>query len=1234
MNSYNIQYINPNDFSPKELLPIDSNLIETNRVDTIFNSSTDYVEFYIYDTTNNILHFDTNFQDYTSDVTSDLVTGELYSQITVDPGKDTIAYGIDNGQVNIIYNFYKRILASSPQSKYFISEISSDRTEIALRSTDISSRSIIDSTNSFIRDFNKTSYYPEFYLNLGNNTSFLCTNIQLNDNNVNDPIIYIKLYEPISINVNLKDELWVVEENSESIGYLLTFDTPIIPEFTGIPLSGPNYNLGIKDQINNSTDYTDFSTITSTELSMTSSYSQLSSLLAERGYDINVDYSEFDKFINLSSAVYRLENFAYKVGLIENYQVSASYSDNNGTGSYVSSSQNIWEEKIKEVITNFDGYEYYLYYTSSSTAWPKQNSTPPYTLYSTTSPTALTWLGSASPSSAYYGGQINSASIYDGSNQSNILNSIPEYLRSDPENEGYELFMGMVGQHFDNIWIYLKDITEKYNADNRIDYGISKDLVSDAIKDFGVKLYQNNFSNIDLYSAFLGIDPSGSTVIFPNTTPSYPAPTGYEFIDSYITSANGVYPMDDVQKRNYKRIYHNLPYLLKKKGTLDGLRALISIYGIPSTILDISEFGGKNKDNINDWDYWKEKFNYKYDTSGSGWIQTDFLLNTNWGIQKPNTIELRFKTPDLQSGISNPSQSIWSLDDGSETALVLEYTGSGYTSGSYSGSIADPENQYATLKLFIDGSTSANVSLPFYNGGWWSVMITKNVGDYTLFAGNNIYSGDDGNNIGFTGSASFTPSDPTPWIDGVTSNFPSVNRGNISTNSTTYTPFSGSYQEIRYFTQVISQSVFDDYVMNPYSIEGNGISGSYETLAFRGSLGGELYTSSISIHPKITGSNITESFTSNSNFTINDGGFSNNREYFYLDQVPAGIKNRISNKINIGEPLLPSTGSGLPTTSSLSQYRSIQQTPGISGSYTEDVNYVEVAFSPTNQVNDDIIGELGYFNIGDYIGDPRQVPSGSLTYPDLVSLSEYYFEKYKSNYDVFDFVRLIKFFDNSLFKMIKDFVPARANVATGIVIKQHLLERNKYTLPQVNIFTPIAVVGNPTASVFDTSYGEKNIYITGSIGHIATMSYDQRDFIQSSDYDSIPLYEYTGSDGGSMPILNGIYSDGWLNPTFSTDLFVNITQSWNGIISTPLGYVNFTDDTQEEFFDGEFSGSLIVATTQSLNPNNPFLEPSTTLTNYSASIYSSTVVGLNYFLTASVAPASGEMFLLYDSSTL
>ena len=47
----------------------------------------------------------------------------------------------------------------------------------------------------------------------------------------------------------------------------------------------------------------------------------------------------------------------------------------------------------------------------------------------------------------------------------------------------------MVAQYYDNIWLYTKNISEKYNADNRLDFGISKALVADAIQDFGLKLY-------------------------------------------------------------------------------------------------------------------------------------------------------------------------------------------------------------------------------------------------------------------------------------------------------------------------------------------------------------------------------------------------------------------------------------------------------------------------------------------------------------------------------------------------------------------------------------------------------------------------------------------------------------------------------------------------------------------------------------------------------------------------
>ena len=47
--------------------------------------------------------------------------------------------------------------------------------------------------------------------------------------------------------------------------------------------------------------------------------------------------------------------------------------------------------------------------------------------------------------------------------------------------------------------------------------------------------------------------------------------------------------------------------------------------------------------------------------------------------------------------------------------------------------------------------------------------------------------------------------------------------------------------------------------------------------------------------------------------------------------------------------------------------------------------------------------------------------------------------------------------------MIKDFVPARTSLTSGVVIKQHLLERNKYPVPQVDISSSIAfgAMNNP-----------------------------------------------------------------------------------------------------------------------------------------------------------------------------
>ena len=89
----------------------------------------------------------------------------------------------------------------------------------------------------------------------------------------------------------------------------------------------------------------------------------------------------------------------------------------------------------------------------------------------------------------------NSGSIYDLENDDRLVSSLPNYVKDDTRNSEFLLFMDMIGHHFDNIWVYTTDIGNRFDADNRLKYGISKDIVADAIKSMGVNLYQNNFTS-------------------------------------------------------------------------------------------------------------------------------------------------------------------------------------------------------------------------------------------------------------------------------------------------------------------------------------------------------------------------------------------------------------------------------------------------------------------------------------------------------------------------------------------------------------------------------------------------------------------------------------------------------------------------------------------------------------------------------------------------------------------
>jgi hypothetical protein len=1122
---------------------LDINLISEIPTVVGFNPSTDYIEYFIYNLDGSLVYAQegseiNNFTDYR------LIDNSLY----LNPEDNINTAGFYRGNYNAFYSFLSNRLGSSNLAKYFISEISSDRTEIRLTSNTISDVNIVTQTNNFISERNQDQFFPDFYLNFGENKLIIANNIALDDSTV-----LIKLYEALPPQFQLKSTCYVVEEIASPIAYNIQFIPDLIEIDDSIKIKGPNLNLNVKNQTNISSQPKSLEDLISTDL--TASLQQINSYYQDTSIAINVDYTNFSNFINFSSAEKRVSNFFYKLEQIENWTSLASSGSN--IVSQASSSTAFFESKINETINEFDTYEYYLYFSSGSTPYPKTNTSLPYTQSPTTSSAAQNWIT----------GSLASGSIYDVNNLNWIYFSIPLYIREDAFNQSYVDFCNMVGHFYDeNIWIYVKDITNKWDNDNRIDSGISRDLIAQQLRDLGFTIYENNFSSFNLFTSTLGITPSGSAFPYAYMTGSLPTPTGFEYVNNFVTGSNEILPQDDVNKRLYKRIYNALPYLYKKKGTADGLRALATIYGVPDTLLQINEFGSKDKDNTNDYDFWFNQFNYKFDTGVNGFVSSSWDLNPNWDNSPSNTVQLRFKTPGLDSALAYRSQSLWALN--TDVYLALEYTGSGYVSASFSGSTPDPYNEYANLTIYPDYNNtpeqSASVYLPFFDGGWWSVMATLDSDVVTLYAGNNIYNGSDGSSIGFFSSQSVSGVDDTEWLSGTVSYFASAS---------IYPKFSGSLQEIRYFTPPISGSVFADYVMNPQSIEGNSINSAPDQLAFRASLGGELYTGSASIHPKVTGSWIPiPSFTSDSNFYYT-GSFSANNEYVYMDQPAVGIKNRVSDKIRNVSLNLPAGNQQLSNIASIQQDNNTAN-----GAYTDTVNLVEVALSPTNQINDDIINSLGYFNIGEYIGDPRLNLTSSNTYPDLVALSNDYFLKYTGNYDWNDFVRLIKFFDNSLFKLIKDFVPAKVASATGITIKQHLLERNKYPEPQVS-----------------RSFHE----LTGSIGQIPYLLDDQRAYSASTDYQSFPIVVPSGSDGGTLPnfVLDTNYTD------FVYPGAINVTQSWTGSNITPFGFEPYTQADAREFIDGEFSGSTLVVTTQSLNPNNPFHSANTVSPNYDSDGY-------------------------------
>jgi len=839
------------------------------------------------------------------------------------------------------------------------------------------------------------------------NELFLTTNFKADMASVSawpHSIVY-KLYRPLPTKFRRFDEFSIVKEMMPPLTETVKIVDFIDTDVGDVVLRSPN--LEVSNYVENKpTKY-------ETETAILTDDSTISEKLRDefisqsfQSAEINTDYGQFKNFTNFSSVEKRIGNFKYKLELIESYtESSASLVGISGSLDDLKS----WKMKTTEIKNNFDPFEKYMYYESSSyssgslgifysNAWPKTGGSgtvrSPYILAHTTSSTATTWVTA----------QTVSGSDFDYRNVNKLSNHIPNHISDDSENLDYVNFTDMVAQHFDSIWLYANSITDTFDRRDKLDEGVSKELLYTIAKSLGWEM-SNAHDLVSLPRYAYGVEVTGSAY------------------SDYSATADR-----DISREIWSRIINNMPFFLKNKGTVKALKGLINVYGIPSTILRVKEYGGPDlPDNASPQFEITRKFTKALDFRSGQYVRTAWT-DDNYTSRKPDTVEFRFRAATGSNQILVEKQTTstdqdWIIrlkDNGSSDDYgTVSFMLSSSAVGTYVG-------QYKEL------SSSA---MPVYDGDFYSVMLQRSSGSdnpsisqsYELHVGKydagrskiHLYSkstmavdvaASSSFNLAWTGSGD-------------------IYIGGRSAIADAGIRFSGSIMEYRHWTETLQTSSFRNHISNPKAYDGNSISSSYKHLTLRYSFDDNQDLSSYT--SGILDSRANQQLAVSGSYNGFTGNFYRNVVDELKTHIPSiGGLRRTTNKIRIESNI---------KTGNLSANERV--TIGAHDLAPIDSNRAGIYFAPTDVINNDIINSVANLNFDNYLGDPRDL--SEYKYRGLEYAANNYWKKYTSPNNFWDYIRMLKYYDQSMFKQIKRLIPARVKARVGVLIEPNIFERPK-----------------------------------------------------------------------------------------------------------------------------------------------------------------------------------------------
>jgi hypothetical protein len=964
----------------------------------IINSTNDSrIEFHVYVddawiTGNHKIQLQRKVPQYIDKTTNKIIP--INNPIAIDIFSEFNKLKLTSGNFRFAINFFNNLIGSYERQHLRIDEISPDRTEIRLRAIDDEDPEFLRQITNYIQTVDQTGseIFKTYLLNFSRNQCVLFVNSV-----VIGEYLYVKLYEPLPQDIAVDFKCWVVEEQKPTY-----IDTVNIASKVSLrtfkSLANPNWQANAI--VNTSTE-----TSLKTWTDLLSSTTQTSQQLVDNyfsgslsGMKLNIDYSDFNNFIFYSSAQERLQNFKYKLELLEYYN-SQSLVIATLSGSVATTNAQDFTILKTNLVSGFDNFEKYLYYESSSklTTYdipketfnvaeftssyiqpvPKTNSTKPYALTSTTSSAFKSW----------YNNLIQTASLYDSNNINALIYTIPEFLTLDTSNTNFTTFVHMLGQHYDILYTYVHHASLIHKREENHKLGMPNELLYSVAKQFGWTL-TNGKQNQELWEYVLGTNASGIPLTGSNSVGD-PAVSG-----------------QDTTYAIWRRIVNNLPLLLKSKGTKRSVQALLACYGIPQSIISINEYGGPRLDRAPVY----EKYNFDYALDLIGSAAGTVTINYSQSI---NTVELRFRPDNIETNPLIPTTM--NLFNIGSNAVTLEF------------------NSGNKGVMQINGTSSGLIEL--YNDEWLTTMLKTNGTNLDLVTKKSKYG-----KIVAAVSASATAS------------FDSSGSIVLGSTSIGANRFIGQLQEFRLWSSSLNDSIFNNHVKAAGSYNAN--SDAYNELIFRLPLNQKINhttTSSLSgIQPKP--SNISASFAG---WSINTP-YDSYEETQYYDAPSLGAGTYDDNKIRIEQNELIGK-LDLKTRAERSQFDKAPL----------DSKKLGIYFSPQSMIDEDIIAQLGFTNLDQYIGDPGETDSKS--YPKLIQATQTYWKKYSDKNDINAYINMFTLFDLSFFRQLDQLLPARTNKLTGILVQPNILERSKDKIL-------------PTVVRFDNSYNAliENSAITAS----------------------------------------------------------------------------------------------------------------------------------------------------------